>query len=111
VEASVVFRFTRNSPFLAHDGREIWFWSARAGGSGGADLWVSHRRNVKAEWSTPANVGVPPNTEFAEERPYATHDGRFIYFDSLRPGGVSDSQDIWMSTRIDDDDEQGENWP
>jgi len=34
-----------------------------------------------------------------EERPNLSHDGRTLFFDSLRPGGVDDSQDIWMSIR------------
>jgi hypothetical protein len=95
--------------FVSPDGREMWFWSGRAGSLGDADLWVSHRRNVKDAWSTPVNLGAPPNTEFAEERPYVTKNGRFLFFDSLRPGGVNGSQDIWMATRVDDDeDDDGE---
>jgi len=81
------------------DGREIFFWSDRAGTVGDADLWVSTRRSVHDAWSTPVNVGSVINTEFAEERPSLSHDGRTLFFDSLRPGGVNDSQDIWMSTR------------
>ncbi len=96
--------------FVVDDGREIWFWSERAGGFGDADLWVSSRRNVEDTWSPPVNLGAPPNTEYAEERPYVTKNGRFLFFDSFRPGGMNGSQDIWMSTRspisdVDDDDD------
>jgi WD40 repeat protein len=89
-------------------GRMILFWSERAGGFGDADLWVSTRRSVHDAWSTPTNLGAPPNTEFAEERPFLSHDGRTLFFDSLRPDGVAGSQDIWISTRLDDDDHGGE---
>jgi len=50
-------------------------------------------------WSPPVNLGSVIDTEFAEERPNLSHDGRTLFFDSLRPGGVDDSQDIWMSIR------------
>jgi len=81
------------------DGREVFFWSDRVGTVGDADIWVSTRRSVRDPWSPPVNIGSVINTEFAEERPNLTHDGRTLLFDSLRPGGVNDSQDIWMSTR------------
>jgi WD40-like Beta Propeller Repeat len=81
------------------DGREIFFWSDRAGTLGDADIWVSTRRGPHDAWSEPLNIGSVINTEFAEERPSLSHDGRTLLFDSLRPGGVNDSQDIWVSTR------------
>ena len=94
---------------VGHNGKEIWFHSPRAGGSGDADLWVASRHNTHDEWSTPVNLGSPPNTGSAEERPSVSRDGRTLFFDSFRPGGIGGSQDIWMSTRIsgdvDEDDE------
>ena len=98
--------------FVRRNGKEIWFWSERAGGLGDADLWMSSRTSVHDAWSEPVNVGVPPNTEFAEERPSVSRDGRTLFFDSLRPDGIGGSQDIWMSTRtrVDEDEEpEGEN--
>lgn len=97
--------------FVRRNGKEIWFWSERAGGSGDADLWTSSRTSAHDEWSTPVNLGAPPNTEFAEERPYVTPGGRALFFDSFRPGGIGGSQDIWMSTRVSgetDEDEDGD---
>jgi hypothetical protein len=98
--------------FVSHNGKEIWFWSGRAGGHGDADLWRASRKSTHDEWSTPVNVGAPPNTESAEERPFVTRDGRTLFFDSFRPGGINGSQDIWMSTLTrdghDDDEEDDE---
>jgi WD40 repeat protein len=94
-------------------GTEIYFWSERAG-FGDADLWMSTRRTVHDAWSTPVNLGAPPNTEFAEERPQLSHDGRTLIFDAIRPDGIGGSQDIWMSTRTrtgddgDGDDDAGD---
>ena len=81
------------------DGREILFWSDRPGTVGGADIWLSTRRSGHDRWSPPVNIGSVINTEFAEERPSLSHDGRTLLFDSFRPGGMAGSQDIWMSTR------------
>jgi hypothetical protein len=84
---------------LVHGATAIYFWSERAGGFGDADLWVSTRRPGHEAWSTPVNLGAPPNTAFAEERPFLSRDGRTLLFDALRPDGVGASQDIWVSTR------------
>jgi hypothetical protein len=84
---------------VAADGREIFFWSNRAGSSGFADIWVSTRQTVNDRWSSPVTLGAPVNTPFAEERPNISRDGRTLLFDSDRAGGMAGSQDIWMSTR------------
>src|SRR6266566_4133462 len=87
------------APTLRADGREIFFWSNRAGGVGGSDIWVSTRRSVNDPWSPPVNLGGPPfNTTDDELQPDLSHDGRTLLFTSSRPGG-SGSNDIWMSTR------------
>ncbi len=67
--------------------------------AGDADIWLSTRSRAHGAWSPPVNLGSVINTEFAEERPNLSHDGRTLFCDSLRPGGVDDSQDIWMSIR------------
>lgn len=81
------------------DGREILFFSARAGGFGGTDIWMSTRQTVNDPWSAPVNWEGPPfNTGAAEQQPDLSHDGRTLLFSSTRPGG-SGTTDIWMSTR------------
>jgi hypothetical protein len=92
---------------VAADGREIFFWSNRAGTSGFSDVWVSTRRTVHDKWSPPQNPGSPLNTPFAEERPSISRDGRTLLFDSERSGSVAGSQDIWMSTRTRGADSSG----
>jgi hypothetical protein len=81
------------------DGREILFWSTRAGTFGPSDLWVSTRRRVRDSWSAPENLGAPLNTQFDDQRPNLWREGRTLLFDSNRPGSLGASQDIWMSTR------------
>jgi Tol biopolymer transport system component len=85
-------------PTIRHDGLEIFFFSGRAGGRGGNDLWVATRDTVDAPWSTPDNVGAPVNTSADENRPGLSPDGETLMFSSNRSGGFG-STDLYMSTR------------
>jgi Tol biopolymer transport system component len=87
-----------NRPNIRHDGLEIYFYSNRAGGAGGNDLWVASRENVEAPWSTPVNLGVPVNTSDNEVHPYLAADGETLFFYSPRPGGFGRG-DLYMTTR------------
>ncbi len=82
------------------DGREIFFSSTRAGGLGGADIWVATRRSPHDPWSPPQNLGSVINTSAADLTPGLSWDGRTLLFSAAataRPGlGL---QDIWMATR------------
>lgn len=70
-------------PEIAGDGDSLYFYSDRAGGCGGYDLWVSHR--VNSQWTTPQNMGNAVNTEFNEYGPALTPDRQTLYFSSNRP--------------------------
>jgi hypothetical protein len=85
-------------PSVRPDGREMFFHSTRAGGSGGADLWTSTRRSVHDPWSMPVNMGAAVNTAAVETQPTLSYDGRTLIFSSTRAGGVGGS-DIWMTAR------------
>ena len=86
-------------PTLRADGREVIFWSTRAGGVGGADLWVSTRPSVHHPWSPPHNLGVPVNSPFADLTPRLSKDGRTLVFSAGQQRGGLGLQDIWMTTR------------
>lgn len=70
-------------PEITADGESLYFYSDRAGGRGGYDLWVSHR--VNTQWTTPQNMGDAVNTEFNEYGPALTPDRLTLYFSSNRP--------------------------
>jgi hypothetical protein len=89
---------TDQGPTVRTDGSEIFFFSTRPGGFGGADLWTSTRRSVHEPWSTPVNLGVPMNSTAADQQPSLSSDGRTLVFASSRSGGLGGT-DIWMSTR------------
>ena len=50
------------------------------------------------EWTAPASLGEPINSEFYETSASISPDGRTIYFVSNRPGG-SGGRDIWKCTK------------
>jgi hypothetical protein len=59
------------------DGNEMYFHSARAGGAGGVDIWVTRR--IKGEWQQPENVRAV-NTPETEGWPFVSQDGRELWF-------------------------------
>jgi hypothetical protein len=85
-----------NRPTLGHNGLEIVFYSGRAGGQGGTDLWVATRDTVDDGWSTPANLGASTNSSGGELHPYLAGDGNTLFFS--RTGTVG-GLDLYVTTR------------
>lgn len=91
-------------PVLSRDGRELYFYSNRAEGRGGYDLYVSHQEN--GVWSKPKNLGPKINTPANEYDPCVGPDGRRLYFSSNRTEqmarraleGESNSPTEWAGT-------------
>ena len=51
------------SPFLASDGKTLYFSSNRRGGLGDNDIWMSKRLDDSwTKWTEPVNMGSPINT-------------------------------------------------
>ncbi|OLC42857.1 MAG: hypothetical protein AUH75_03785 [Gemmatimonadetes bacterium 13_1_40CM_4_65_7] len=96
--------FNDGRPTLRANGKELFFFSNRPGGFGGADLWISTRQTPHDAWSQPMNLGMPPNSAAGEIVPFLTADGRTLLFADDRTDGLG-GQDIWMSTRSGSDDE------
>ena len=71
-------RFSDSNPLVSPDERVLIFFSARPGGFGQADLYVSQR--VDGEWSAPRNLGAGINTSDAENCPSFSPDGRQLFF-------------------------------
>ena len=100
---------TVNSPYrevypsVSPDGLTLYFSDYfygpdRPGGQGGHDLWMSTRASRSGPWTTPVNVGAPPNSSGNEVSPTVSGDGLTLIFASSRGGG-SGYYDLWMSTR------------
>jgi hypothetical protein len=69
-------------PELSRDGKHLYFYSDRAGGLGGYDIWVSAFDSQ--HWLPAVNLGPAVNTEFDEEGPAVGFDNG-LYFSSNRP--------------------------
>ncbi|MBN1510053.1 MAG: PD40 domain-containing protein, partial [Sedimentisphaerales bacterium] len=120
VDVYVTKRATRNSPWgpptnldapvntsvndgmpsVSSDGLELYFHSARAGGYGGLDLYVSTRATTQDLWGDPVNLGPAVNSPGHERLPFLSPDGLLLVFDDAgtRPGGYGGC-DLWMARR------------
>lgn len=87
-----------SGPSLFRDARglQLYFVSNPVGGQAQADIYVSV---LQADGSFAAPVPVPElNAPGSEGGPSVSSDGREIYFQSNRPGGLG-GFDIWRATR------------
>lgn len=66
---------------LSPDGKSLYFTSDRKGSLGGLDIYVSKRQSV-GDWGEAENLGSVINTEYDEETPYLSPDGRNLFFSS-----------------------------
>jgi len=80
-------------PMAHRNGRTFLFVSARAGGCGGPDIYMSRRHETKG-WSAPENLGCTINSSAGEASPSLTDTE--LYFSSARGGGAGGS-DIYVS--------------
>jgi len=88
-------------PSISADGLSLYFNSARSGGHGGQDLWVTTRKTKSAPWGEPVNLGLTVNTPANENAPSISTDELTLYFTvwfSESPGGW-DKCDLWLTTR------------
>ena len=77
---------------ITADGQELYFHSARPGGKGQYDIWVS--TNLNGEWQSPVNVEAV-NSEYTDGWPFVSQDGSELWF--TRSIGAPE---LWRSKRI-----------
>ena len=65
------------------DNNELYFHSAKSGGKGGLDIWVSRKLNNK--WQQPVNLEIV-NTKENEGWPYISPDGKELWFSRTYKG-------------------------
>jgi hypothetical protein len=84
---------------VTKDGKTLYFTSNRKGGFGGLDIYVS-RLDSTGDWGPPENLGPIINTDYNEETPFISEDGKTLFFSSrghLNMGGY----DIFYSNLLD----------
>lgn len=88
---------------LSPDGKTLYFTSNRKEGYGGLDIYKSEWNEAIGDWGPAVNLGPTVNTQFNEDTPYLTEDGKTLYFSSQghkNMGGF----DIFYST-LDEDNQ------
>lgn len=78
---------------VSADGNEIYFGSARSGGMGSVDIWVTRR--VDEQWLAPENIAAV-NTSGHESHPFLSQDGNELWFTRPTPGPT-----IYRSVKVD----------
>jgi len=84
------------APFMAADGRTLFFSSEGHASMGGYDIFKSAVNDSSGKWSTPVNLGYPINTVNNEKFFTISADGRTAYFASDRKGGIG-KRDIYIA--------------
>jgi len=94
-----------NNPSVSADGLALYFSEfmnikspRRAGGFGGADIWVATRESKDDSWRAPVNLGLTVSSSYHESSPSISRDELSLYLQSDRLGGFGGG-DIWVTTR------------
>ncbi len=74
-------KYTEIAASISADGKSIYFASDKPGGKGGTDLYVS-RILPNGKWSPAQNLGPTINTEYDEDFPNISPDGKTLFFSS-----------------------------
>lgn len=70
-----------SQPTMSSDGNRIIFTSARKGGYGGSDLYMTEKNHL-GDWGIPQNLGSTVNTPLNDSSPYLAPDGKTLYYAS-----------------------------
>ncbi|WP_109098288.1 OmpA family protein [Aquimarina sp. AU58] len=81
------------SPFLAPDGRTLYFSSSGHGGYGDTDMFKTVL--IDGEWSEPVNMGSVINTPYKDLYFTTSASGDYAFFASEKPGGIG-GKDIYQ---------------
>jgi hypothetical protein len=78
----------------------LYFTSNRKGSYGGLDIYYSVK-DPTGKWGVPVNLGPVINTDYNEETPFITYDGKTLYFSSYGHQNMG-GYDVFYSKRLAD---------
>lgn len=88
--------YDENTPFLARDGRTLYFSSNRPESMGGLDIYSSVFEDSKLNWQPPLNLGTPVNSPDDDAFFRVSVDGNTAFFASDRLGGAGE-RDLYIA--------------
>lgn len=92
-----------SQPHLSQNGKALFFVSARNGGFGGTDIYVSYFDSTTMEWGPASNLGPLINTARSEITPFYLADKATLYFSStghlFNYGGHDIFKSHWLGDR------------
>jgi len=94
-------QYDETTPFLANDGRTLFFSSNRPESMGGEDIFSAVFDDLKIDWQAPVNMGTPINTPSNDGFFRLSSDGKTAFFSSDRFGGYGE-RDIYIAYCKDD---------
>jgi Tol biopolymer transport system component len=86
--------YNEDFPFMAPDGKTLYFSSQGLNSMGGYDLFYTTFDQENNTWSAPRNIGFPVNSPEDDYTISYTENNRVAYITSDREGGIGD-MDIW----------------
>lgn len=87
--------FSFGHPFLANQGKTLFFASNKPGTIGGSDIWKCEW--INGDWSEPINLGNQVNTESNEFYPFFSESSNSLFFASDGRGGLG-GLDLFVSS-------------
>ncbi len=83
-------KYREDSPFMASDGKTLYFSSEGHSSMGGFDLFKTVYSEETGTWSPPKNLGYPINDSQDNRTISFSKDNKFGYISSCREGGMGD---------------------
>lgn len=80
--------YDERHPFLAKDGRTLYFASNSLKSIGAYDIFISHYDDASMTWSVPENIGMPINSAFNDIQLTLSPDGQSAILASDRAGSI-----------------------
>ena len=67
-----------SNPAISEDESILVYYSAKEGGYGESDLYLSKKED--GEWASAINLGESVNSKYVEYCPYITHDNKYLFY-------------------------------
>lgn len=92
--------YNEPSVFIADGGATLYWVSDKPGGKGGKDMYVS-KKEADGTWGVGTNMGDIINSDFDEDSPFVSADGKKLYFSSRGHNSMG-GYDLFVSEKLPD---------